>query len=72
MNASSRLLMGLRTVMCFTRDVFHTTRRMKVLMRIDNTKMRISRIISDLFSDLRILPNIYYLLIFFSAYSIDV
>jgi len=64
--ASLRFLMGLRTEMCFTRDRFQTRRRTKVLMRRASTKMRNSVSASDLFSDLIISLNIYYLLIFFS------
>jgi len=40
MKASSMLLIGLSTEMCLTSEVFHTRRRMKVLMRIDSTNMR--------------------------------
>ncbi len=59
MRASVKFLIGLRIEMCFTSDLFHTRRRMKVLMRIVSTKMRISERMSDLLSDLETSLIIY-------------
>ncbi|AFK66117.1 hypothetical protein OMVG_00117 [Ostreococcus lucimarinus virus OlV3] len=52
MKASSMVEIGLRMVMCFTRDRFHAYRRTKVAMRILRMKRRSSVSISDLVSDL--------------------
>ncbi|ADQ91509.1 hypothetical protein OlV1_132 [Ostreococcus lucimarinus virus 1] len=52
MKASSMVEIGLRTVMCFTRDRFHAKRRTKVAMRMLRMKRRSSVSISDLVSDL--------------------
>jgi len=59
MKASSMELIGLSTVMCLTSEEFHTRRRMKVLIRMESTKTRSSLTISDLFSDLARLANIF-------------
>jgi hypothetical protein len=48
MNASVKLLIGLRMEMCFTRERFHTRRRRNVLMSTTSKKVRTSVIISDL------------------------
>jgi len=49
MKASIRLSMGLRIVICLTRERFHTRRRRKALIKTISTKMRNSVTASDLF-----------------------
>jgi len=45
-------LIGLRMEMCFTRERFHTRRKIKVLMSTMRTKVRNSVSASDLVLDL--------------------
>jgi hypothetical protein len=52
MKASRIVAIGLRMVMCLTRDLFQANRRTKVAMRMLRTKRRSSVSISDLVSDL--------------------
>jgi hypothetical protein len=40
--ASAKVLMGLSTVMCLTRELFHVNRIINVVIRTTSTKDRIS------------------------------
>ena len=47
LEASRNVLIGLRTVICFTSDLFHANLSTNVLIRMASTKTRISGVLSN-------------------------